>query len=85
MGWCVCGEERYVSERTERPEKLDEILMVGGSSRIPIVGHRLEAEFRKKPKLVEPDLCVALGAALMAGARRTVTARLFPPCSVSYP
>jgi len=59
--------------RPVRSHKLDEILMVGGSSRIPLVGRRLEAEFQKTPKLVEPDLCVALGAALMAGAMRTVS------------
>lgn len=49
------------------PDSLHEILMVGGSSRIPMVGARLEAEFKRKPKLVEPDLCVALGAAILAG------------------
>ncbi len=50
------------------PDEIDEILMVGGSSRIPLIARRLEEEFRRKPKLVEPDLCVALGAALLAGA-----------------
>ncbi len=50
-------------------DSLDEILMVGGSSRIPMIGARLEAEFGIKPKLVEPDLCVCLGAAIIAGTK----------------
>ncbi len=51
------------------PDKIDEIIMVGGSSRIPLVARRLEKEFRRKPKLIEPDLCVALGAAILAGTK----------------
>lgn len=50
------------------PGTLDEILMVGGSSRIPMIGRRLREEFGREPRLVEPDLCVALGAAVIAGA-----------------
>jgi actin-like ATPase involved in cell morphogenesis len=50
------------------PGKLHEILMVGGSSRIPMIGRRLREEFGREPRLVEPDLCVALGAAVIAGA-----------------
>jgi molecular chaperone DnaK (HSP70) len=49
-------------------ESIDEILMVGGSSRIPLIAQRLEEEYGRKPRLVEPDLCVALGAAIIAGA-----------------
>lgn len=50
------------------PESIDQIIMVGGSARIPLVAQYLEKAFGKKPKLVEPDLCVALGAAIIAGA-----------------
>lgn len=50
--------------------RLDEILMVGGSSKIPLISQRLEREFHRKPKLLEPDLCVALGAAVLAGSRK---------------
>jgi len=49
----------------------DEILMVGGSSRIPLVARKLEEEFGRKPLLVEPDLCVAIGAAMIAATLRT--------------
>lgn len=50
------------------PSQLDEIVMVGGSSRIPLIAQRLEEEFGQRPRLLEPDLCVALGAAILAGA-----------------
>jgi molecular chaperone DnaK (HSP70) len=48
------------------PGELEEIVMVGGSSRIPVLKQRLQAAFGREPKLVEPDLCVAIGAAIAA-------------------
>ena len=50
-----------------KPDQIDEIIMVGGSSRIPMVLRRLQEEFGREPKLVEPDLCVGIGAAIIAG------------------
>ena len=47
-------------------DQIDRIIMVGGSSFIPCIQQRLEKEFLKKPDLVEPDLCVAMGAAIYA-------------------
>ncbi len=46
---------------------IDEILLVGGSPRTPLVQERLEREFGMAPRFeVDPDLCVAAGAALQA-------------------
>jgi len=46
---------------------IDEILLVGGSTRTPIVSDRLAEEFNLQPRLdVDPDLCVASGAAIQA-------------------
>lgn len=45
---------------------IDEVIMVGGSSRIPVLSQRLTAMLGKAPRLVEPDLAVAKGAALRA-------------------
>ena len=46
---------------------IDEILLVGGSTRTPLVQERLEKEFGIAPRFeVDPDLCVAAGAALQA-------------------
>ncbi len=46
---------------------IDEILLVGGSTRTPLVNERLFAEFGQEPhKEIDPDLCVATGAAIQA-------------------
>ncbi len=46
---------------------IDEILLVGGSTRTPVIQERLEQVFGKQPRSeVDPDLCVAAGAAIQA-------------------
>ena len=45
---------------------IDEVLLVGGSTRMPAVAERLAAEFGWTPRLFEPDLAVAKGAAIWA-------------------
>jgi molecular chaperone DnaK len=45
---------------------IDEVVMVGGSSRIPALAPRLEARLGVAPRIVDPDLAVAKGAALRA-------------------
>jgi molecular chaperone DnaK len=45
---------------------IDEVIMVGGSSRIPMLSPRLTALLGKTPRLTDPDLAVAKGAALRA-------------------
>jgi molecular chaperone DnaK (HSP70) len=46
---------------------IDEVLLVGGSTRTPLVSRRLKEEFRKQPRIeIDPDLCVAAGAAIQA-------------------
>ena len=46
---------------------IDEILLVGGSTRTPMINDRLYKEFDVEPhKEVDPDLCVATGAAIQA-------------------
>ena len=45
---------------------IDEVLLVGGSTKMPMVAERLTAEFGWTPKLHDPDLAVAKGAALFA-------------------
>lgn len=45
---------------------IDEIILVGGSTRMPQVRARLEAEYGKPVSSFEPDKAVAMGAALMA-------------------
>ena len=50
------------------PSQIDEVLLVGGSSRIPAVQEAVKKEMGKEPhKGINPDECVAIGAARQAG------------------
>jgi len=63
----VALEEAHIE-----PSQIDKVLLVGGSSRIPLVRTRLEKMFGFAPeKTVNVDECVALGAALHAGLTMT--------------
>lgn len=44
--------------------RIDRVLLVGGSSRMPAVARRLQAELRVPVQLHDPDLAVARGAAI---------------------
>ncbi len=47
---------------------IDHVVLVGGTTRIPIVKKKVEEIFGKKPKRdVDPMECVAIGAAIQAG------------------
>lgn len=46
--------------------KIDEVLLVGGSSRMPQIKTRVDREFNCNAKLSDPDECVAKGAAIFA-------------------
>ncbi|MDX2149551.1 MAG: Fe-S protein assembly chaperone HscA [Bryobacteraceae bacterium] len=49
------------------PEQIDEVVMVGGSTRIPLVRSAVEALFKARPHTeLNPDEVVALGAAVQA-------------------
>jgi molecular chaperone DnaK len=51
-----------------RPSEVDEVVLVGGSTRIPKVQQMVREFFQKEPhKGVNPDEVVALGAAVQAG------------------
>jgi molecular chaperone DnaK len=50
------------------PKDIDEVVMVGGMTRMPLVQQTVEKFFGKKPNLsVNPDEVVAIGAAVQAG------------------
>jgi molecular chaperone DnaK (HSP70) len=49
--------------------QIDEILLVGGATRTPLIRRRLHEAFAREARgEVDPDLCVALGAAIQGGA-----------------
>jgi Fe-S protein assembly chaperone HscA len=50
------------------PEEINEVVLVGGSTRIPMVRAAVERLFKSKPQTdLNPDEVVALGAAVQAG------------------
>jgi molecular chaperone DnaK (HSP70) len=59
-------ERVLASARSAGAGAIDDVIMVGGSSRIPVLAERLTAMLGVIPRLVEPDLAVAKGAALRA-------------------
>ncbi len=54
--------------RRVKVEEIDEVVLVGGSTRIPLVRSAVEKLFRARPHTeLNPDEVVALGAAVQAG------------------
>ena len=52
-----------------KPSDVDEVILVGGTTRIPLFQERLEKFFNKKPnRSLNPDEAVALGAAIQGAA-----------------
>lgn len=62
--------DRALTDAKLEPEQIDRIILVGGSTRIPLVQQMIEEHLGQAPTDgIQPDLCVALGAALQAGVR----------------
>ena len=62
----VIVERLIETARQEGVRGIDEVIMVGGSSRLPAIQPQLEELTGVAPMLIEPDLAVAKGAALRA-------------------
>jgi len=59
---------KALSDANMKPSDIDEILLVGGSTRIPAIQQLVEKFFGKAPsKGVNPDEVVAVGAAIQGG------------------
>lgn len=60
--------QKALEDAKLKPEDIDDIVLVGGSTRIPLVQQRIKEFFGKEPhKGVNPDEVVAVGAAIQAG------------------
>ncbi len=57
--------------KMNQDRKIDEIILVGGSSRMPQVKARIETEFKLPVHLFDPDEAVAKGAAIYALEKAT--------------
>jgi molecular chaperone DnaK len=61
----VCAE--LLAARGLKPGDVEDVLLVGGQSRMPLVRERVRQLFKKEPsKAVHPDEAVAMGAAVLA-------------------
>jgi molecular chaperone HscC len=62
--------ERALRDANIRPSQLNEILLVGGATRMPLVRHLVTRMFGRFPATrVNPDEAVALGAAIQGGLK----------------
>lgn len=60
--------KKAMSDAGMSPSDIDEVILVGGSTRIPKIQEEVEKYFGKKPsKGVNPDEVVAIGAAIQGG------------------
>ncbi len=59
---------RALADANLKPEQLDEIILVGGSTRMPLVRRMVREIFGKEPNTSQnPDEAIALGAVIQAG------------------
>ena len=59
---------RALSDANMKPEEIDEVVLVGGSTRIPKVQELVRELFKREPhKGINPDEVVAIGAAIQGG------------------
>tara|TARA_B100001123_G_scaffold285694_1_gene318470 strand:- start:8854 stop:10776 length:1923 start_codon:yes stop_codon:yes gene_type:complete len=60
--------KRALSDAGLKPSEIDEVVMVGGSTRVPKVQELVKSVFEREPhRGVNPDEVVAIGAAVQAG------------------
>lgn len=76
--------EVALDEAKIKSDKIDKVLLVGGSSRMPIVQQKLKKMFGFEPEIgVNVDECVALGTAIHAGITMLRDKPLSLPAGIS--
>ncbi len=67
----ICGQ--VVHSMGLLPSNIDDVLLVGGQTRMPYLQERIQEYFKQNPsKGVHPDEAVALGAALLGGSMQSI-------------
>jgi molecular chaperone HscC len=67
--------ERTLRDSGVRPADLDEIVLVGGASRMPLVSRLVARLFGRLPlRHVQPDEAIAIGACVLAGMKQRAEA-----------
>lgn len=67
--------DRILAEKGLSRADIDEVILVGGQSRMPLVQQKIQEHFGKPArKGVHPDECVALGAALLGDSLGSIDA-----------
>lgn len=65
---CKGPMEKALKDAGLRPEDIDEVILVGGATRMPVIQNLVREYTKKEPhKGVNPDEVVAVGAAIQAG------------------
>ena len=71
--------DRVIRRSGVTPAELGAIVLVGGSSRVPLISERITQRFGRPAVLSpQPKMCVAMGAALIGAGAATPSAALFP-------
>jgi len=67
--------ERAIADALLKPEELDNVVMVGGATRMPMVRSLVARLFGRLPLVhIDPDRTIALGAAVQAGLKARASA-----------
>ncbi|WP_338991381.1 molecular chaperone DnaK [Spiroplasma endosymbiont of Seladonia tumulorum] len=66
--WTIEPVRKALADAKLKPSDLDQVLLVGGSTRIPAVQEVIKHELGKEPnRTINPDEVVAIGAAIQGG------------------
>jgi molecular chaperone DnaK len=77
---CEAKVREVLEESRSRPDEVDTVLLSGGSTRMPMVRRLITDVFQRDPSTdINPDECVALGAALTAALESARLSGQKPP------
>lgn len=83
MKRCRQLTEEVLKEAKSKPEEITTVLLAGGSTRMPMVTRLIREMFQKEPaRDINPDECVAMGAALAAALESAERAGEAPPVDI---